>query len=643
MKLLSQVFVIARIEARFYAHYPKLFLATAAVALIPALYVVIYLSSMWDPAAHTGALPVGVVNLDRDVEYREHTFNVGREIASRLKARKAFGYRDYTDEQAARELVRQGRLAFVLVIPHDFSSNALPGVEAGGGRLVVYTSEGNSYQSAGLARRFAEDLGHEVNKSLNERRWALVLSSALGSERNIDRLRDGVDQLRTGAKALAVGANKTAAGADSLSHGMGRLDEGVQELTSGVKELGAGLRTMDARRPSNAEVNQVKQGADALGSGQLELGRGLAELQTGVYRLRDGVTSFRTEAASSVLVAARITEGLDQFADGVSQLDSGLQAATGAQRKLTEGADRLSAGVGVLTAGVNGLGAGIHTAVTKLPADSQLDELSTGAQSLAGGSKSLSEGVREVKAGAQHLASGIDLLVGSLPVTMQKMDGSAEGLANSVLPTVEVTAAVQNNGSGFAPNIIPGALWLGAGIAAFLIHVRVLPRQAMYFSRPAQMLGKILIPSAVVLVQSLLVMVSVLLILKIPVTSPLALAMTLGVASVTFLVIVFALTRAFGDAGKGLAMMFLAVQLSSSGGILPVELSGGVFMDISPWLPLTWVVRGIKASMFGAYDGAWQYPLLLVGLAGMAAATLACTVGHWRFVKQAAIRPAVDF
>jgi putative membrane protein len=107
--------------------------------------------------------------------------------------------------------------------------------------------------------------------------------------------------------------------------------------------------------------------------------------------------------------------------------------------------------------------------------------------------------------------------------------------------------------------------------------------------------------------------------------------------------IVFALTRAFGDAGKALRSVFLAVQLSSSGGVLPVELSGALFADISPWLPLTWVVRAIKATMFGAYDSAWQGPLALVAMAGLVAALSSCFIGRWRFVRPGSVRPAVDF
>jgi putative membrane protein len=156
------------------------------------------------------------------------------------------------------------------------------------------------------------------------------------------------------------------------------------------------------------------------------------------------------------------------------------------------------------------------------------------------------------------------------------------------------------------------------------------------------MAGKIILPLGLVVLQALLVWVSVLWILQIQTLDAPALALTFMLGSMTFLLIVFALTRALGDAGKALALIFLAVQLSSSGGVLPVELSGGLFAKISPYLPITWVVKAIKACLFGAFEGAWQEPLLLVSLAGLVAAVLACYVGRWRFVKPSALRPALD-
>jgi putative membrane protein len=74
--LLSATWALVRLEAYFFLHYPKMLLSAGVVVLIPALYVVIYLTSVWDPAAKTGALPVGIVNLDKGLVYRGQGFNV---------------------------------------------------------------------------------------------------------------------------------------------------------------------------------------------------------------------------------------------------------------------------------------------------------------------------------------------------------------------------------------------------------------------------------------------------------------------------------------------------------------------------------------------------------------------------------------
>lgn len=643
MNFYRHILFIARIEARFFVRYPRLLVAALAVALIPALYAIIYLSSVWDPASNTGALPVGLVNLDTPVTYRQHVFNVGDEVVARLKTSALFGYQDFADEALARQRVREGKLAFALIIPKDFSSNALPGAQAGAGKLVIFISEGNNYEAAGLARRFAGDLGHAVNESLNERRWTLVLNSAAGSERSVSRLREGAEQLRKGAKELSDGAHQNANGARALSGGARSVNEGVEQLTDGVKQLGAGVRTLDTKRPRGSELERLKTGAEALAAGHTELSLGFDELQSGGSRLQQGVTRFRNEARDSVFMPGNVTEGLEQLTDGMAQWSAGLTRAHDAQLRLADGAKQLSAGVNVLTTGVRSMGSGIHSIVSKLPEDAQLDALAHGTDTLARGSSSLADGSQKLRAGTLRLQAGIDLLADSLPNDLTPLGGSAKGLANSVEPVVEVHAAVANNGSGFASNVVPGALWLGAGIAAFLIHVRVLPRKAQKFSRPAQMIGKLLIPGAVVLLQAGLVLMTLVFVLKIQIVSLGPLTLILAVAALTFLVMVYALTRAFGDAGKALAMVFLAVQLSSSGGILPVELSGGWFANISPWLPLTWVVQAIKASMFGAYDGRWLQPLSWLALSGLSVALVACYAGRWRYVRTAEVRPAVSF
>jgi len=643
MRFFSQVMLIVRIEAGFFVRFPKLLHATIFVALIPAIYTLIYLSSVWDPLSHTQSLSVALVNLDQVMEYKGQTFNVGKEVVNRLKVNKTFGYRESSSEEAARQAVREGKLAFALIIPSDFSMNAVPGEQHGAGKLIIYTSEGNNYQIASLARRFADDIGHAVNDSLNERRWTLVLNAAAGSQHNIDRLREGVGELLAGVHELEAGTVKTDEGARAVSKGAKQLNTGVNDLSHGLTQLGAGLRTMDEKKPKDTDLNRLKAGADSLEAGHMQLGQGFLELQKGSNRLIGGVANFRSEADDSWLVPGRVVEGLDQLTSGVKQLDTGLVNAGSAHQKLSVGAKQLNTGVTALTSGVKAMNEGIHTIVVKLPQERTVKILTDGTKQLASGTEELAVGTQKVKAGTQRLSVGMELLADSLPSFMQRMEGSAEGMAHSVQPEVEVDANVANQGSSFAPNIIPAALWLGAGIIAFLVHVRVLPNQSESFYRPAQFIGKMIVPSVIVLLQALTVLVAVQFVMKIHILHYWPFVATLVTTSFTFLCIVFAMTRALGDAGKALAMLFLAVQLSSSGGVLPVELSGGFFASISPWMPMTWVVKAIKATMFGAYDDAWQIPLLLLLLTSIGAAVFASMWGRWRFVNSESVRPAVDF
>jgi len=208
---------------------------------------------------------------------------------------------------------------------------------------------------------------------------------------------------------------------------------------------------------------------------------------------------------------------------------------------------------------------------------------------------------------------------------------------------VEIDAPVANHGSAFAPNVVLGALWLGAAISAFLIHVRVLPRQAQHFHPLMQLLGKAALPAGLVLLQGALVLGVLRHVLHIQAVHPGALALVLATASLAFLAMVLAATRLLGDAGKALAMVFLALQLSSSGGVLPVELSGSLFETLSPWLPMTWAVKAVKASMFGAFESAWLQPWGVLAMTGVLAMALATVLGRWRYVDPAEMRPAVQF
>ncbi len=613
-KLRQATFDVGRSEFQLFQRFPRLKLAVVAISLVPAVYSLIYLSSVWDPNAKTSDLPVGLVNLDAGIHYQGQSVNVGTELSANLVKKGSFGYQPMADAQAAQAAVRSGDIAFAVVIPADFSATAVPGATAGGGKVRVILSEGNNYSAAGFAKRFAVELGHQVNETLNEKRWALVLSKLDGSGQSLQNLKAGVAQLHAGAQTLRDGANAYSGAA--------------QQVAGGFKQVGGGVRTLDAKWPADTDLQALKGGMQTLHAGQNELGKGLEQLQAGAGKLTDGASQMREQTAGLPIVGSKISKGAGDLAAGGAQLADGLGKARDANKQLTQGAGQLEAGTAKLVDGVGALGEGVHTIASKLPEDAVLDTFAASGKALADG--------------AARVLGGIELLDASLPKSVDKLDGSARGLADSVEPALEILAPVANNGSAFAPNMVSVALWIGAVMTAYLFNMRLLLAQHSAVPGLAKVLGKFSAPACVVLLQAGMASLMVVFGLGVQVPNYLTFVLTVATASLVFLAMVFAMLRVFGEAGKLLAVLLMTLQLAAGGGVMPVELSGGFFRAIHSWLPFSWVVQAFRASLFGAFDGQWLYAWSVVLASGVLALLLATLIGRWNVVLESDYKPGMD-
>lgn len=658
------------LEWQLLQRHPKLAVAAVGLLFVPALYALIYLWAMWDPASHTRALPAGLVNLDTGARYRDRDLNLGADVLAAIERHGQFAYQRFSDPAQARQQVRQGQLAFLLEIPADFSRQAVPGERAGAAQLTIYTSEGNNYSSAGFARRFAPEVAQRVNTMLGEARWELVLSTAAGSQRNLDSLRVALADLHTGASELTTGLKKAQDGgtqlvgnakaaaeaAQRLRTGANQLAEAAPQLAGGLRQVGPLLRGLEARRPPDAELVNLRLGMRQLSEAQRELGKGLDSLGGGSRRLAEGLGQYKLALDDVPLFSTRLVEGLGPLEDGVLQLGTGLDAARDGSARLLAGLQKADEAVSNLTDGTQRAGNAMALLAARLPDDNRLDgfvegarELARGNDSLAGGLRSLASGsealppgLAKLTDGAGRLDTGLELLRRSLPVAVDAPGGSAQGLALSVQPVVEVVAPVPNNGSALTPNFVPLALWVGAVMTAFLLHLRRIAEPVATLPRSAQVAGKLALPLAVVLMQAALMLLMLVVVLHVPVPQPAAFALTLAVASATFLLLVFALVRVLGDLGKVLAVLLLIVQVSAAGALLPIELSDDAFQAMHPYLPLTWVVSAFRASLFGAFEGEFWPRLAVVAAFGGGALLLATLMGRWRVVPLAEWRPPLD-
>jgi len=668
--LYSSFCLSAACDAALVRRHRKLAWSAFGAMLVPTLYALIVLSSVWDPGARTAQLPVALVNQDTGLRVGSREVNLGAEVMQTLRLQGLFGYREFNNAEDARREVRDGRLAFAVLLPPDFSQQAVLGAEPGAGRLILYLSEGNNYAAAGLAKRFAPELAHRVNEALNERRWALALDTANGSQSGLASLRKGVDRLVEGAGSAASAARQAREGSHKLVAGLAsarnvgqrlqgataQVADGAGQFEDGLRQLSDGLRLIDARAAPERDVQELRQGGHALQRGHAELEIGLRQLQTGSATLRDGAIAFELASSQLVLVDERVTQGANALQTGADRLERGLDAARGAQGQLADGTQRFVIGSDRLADGLLRQTAAIGQLVARMPDDARTRSFAAGAAEAATGMAGLADGLRQLQDGqarllavvvqlddgGAELATGLRLMQASLPVDKPSSPGTAAGLANSVQPVLEVVAPVASEGAGFSPNLVPLALWMGAVMTAFLFNFRRLPAELMAAPRMATVAGRLVFPVLVVAGQSLLMLAMLVGLLQVPLQRVLPLAVTLVLASMLFLCLIFALVHLFGDVGKMVAVLLLVVQMSAAGALLPIELTAPLFQAMHRWLPLTWVVHAFRASLFGAYEGACAAAWATMFATVVAALALAVMLGRWRPVSAEAYRPALE-
>jgi len=617
-------------------------LAIVLVALIPSVYMLIYLGGVWDPAANSRALPVGMVNLDLGTTYRGQDVQLGAELTARLRAKDQFAYVEPDNEAQAEQMVRSGRLAFALVIPEGFSAQSIAGRKPGEAQLRVLSSAGNHYEGALLAAQFAKALGEEVNIALNTRRWSLVLEESAVSHATLERLVAGLRQLQEGGAQMQQGLGSLADRLQQARQSSEQLSGDVGALSQDYARAVSGIREVEARLPPVAEVRSMRLAAEGLSREQRELDREIVALEQVAGRLRLHAQGLRKELDHAQIQSAVLGSTVEPLQNDTDELQQRLDRSLLVHQRLLEGSAQLNESARELALRIRDHRANLRSLAEAVPDRTDAGGLLQAGTMLHQGQAQVEQSLAELRDRVVSLGNGIDGLLAAIPVQDQQIQGSAAGLAQSVMPHMEPIAPVANHGSGMAPNVIPIGLWLGVGVAAFLVRARTMTLALRPFARLPKLLGKLSIPVLVACLQTVMLGFVLVVVLEVRIVDPGGFAMCMLVSALAFLLIVVALSRLWGDAGKALAMILLAVQMASSGGILPVELSGSFYAQISPWLPMTWVVKGLKASMFGAYEGDWGTPLML--MVGVAAAFLfiAAFFGRWEHLPRKKMQPALD-
>lgn len=334
---------------------PTFIIVMVGIALIPALYNIIFLSSMWDPYGKLSELPVAVVNKDYPATYNGESMNIGEDMVSNLKDNDSLDFHFVTEEEGMEGL-KEGTYYMVVTLPSNLSQKAASILTNHPEQMNIdyQTSSGHSFIASKMSDSAMAQLKQTVAKNVTET-YTKALFEKMGN------LKEGMEQASQGSQTLADGSNQLKDGSQQLATNLQTLAQSSVTFSNGAEQFTNGLATYtDA-------VKKIDAGVATFHNGLLTYTRAVSQLDNGLNQL-----SSKTP----------------ELASGIQQLNDGVQAYAGGVVKLDSGLNQLSSGVQAYTSGV--------------------DSLSAGASQLAGQSDTLRNGVQQLNQGIQQLSSQLE-------------------------------------------------------------------------------------------------------------------------------------------------------------------------------------------------------------------------------------------
>lgn len=515
-------------------------------------------------------------------------------------------------------------------------------------------------------------------------------------------LADGLKDLDSGASKLDSGAGKVSKGAGQVAGGTQKLADKVNGVADAVgpfvrahgKEIGDAARlvadgsqairdnldklpkaasdgattsralanqvatfyklrceTAADRDPSCTELKDMKEKSAAAAdkaeevSGLVkneknlaQLSKDLGEVQKLASKLADHGPTLGTDLDTAVKQVNDLNKGAHAVSAGASKLATGaddLHTGTGTAKK---GAGDLDKGVGKLKDGAGSLDSGLGRLKTGAgDLDEGVGKLKSGADSLEGGMFKLSDGSAE-------LAGGLHDGVKQIPdYTKSQRDARTHVMSDPVQLASEDAHKAPNYGTGFAPYFIPLSLWVGAMVAYMLIQP--LNRRALAAGASAWRTAVSgWLPVFAVGVLQIAALMSVLHFgLGLEMVHAAGTIGYLVLATACFAAIVQWLNAQFGAAGRILVLALLMLQLTSAGGTYPVQTSPGFFNALHPYLPMTYIVDGLRRLITGGdLTPVWQGSIVLAAFTVGALALTTWTARGRQVVRMKDLHPELS-
>ena len=608
---------------------PSVILLVVGLMVLPSAYAWFNIKSMWDPYGNTSGIRVAISNEDEGAVVRGKQFNAGKETINKLKTNHKLGW-VFVNRKEAVHGVEDGDYFAYLIIPKDFSKKLSSIIEANPQKPAIefgvnekinaiapkIASSGASSVTAQISQAFIKTVGDAIFSEFYKAGVELEkdLPSILDVESKIFELEKALPQIEEmGKKAIEL---------------EGKLPE-LQQKGQQIIELEQRIPEIDRAGASILKIEKslplIKEAGDQvmLLQGKItvinqttstisEVINNLSEVESKIKQAID-----QTKAANQSNTSAN-QEQLNLLYDQLVKIHSDIQDT---RVELQKKVDKVAGGINTAAAFVKndlptveqkihkaadfvrndlpGVEANIRKAAdlvrTKLPevvrvvhkaADLARNDL----PSFEAEIRTAAEKIRKFKK-SMNIYDLIQFLKHDPQKESNFLSSPLELKTKRIFP-------IPNYGSAMTPFYTMLALWVGATLLVASLRVDVENQENQY--RDSQLyLGRLLTFLTIGIFQAAIAALGDLFIIHAYVADKLWFVLLSIFISLVFIVITYTLCSVFGNIGKGLAIIFLVLQISSSGATFPVTLTSTFFQKLNPFMPFTYAVSMLRETVGG--------------------------------------------
>lgn len=378
----------------------------------------------------------------------------------------------------------------------------------------------------------------------------------------------------------------------------------VQNLVDLNKEVINDLYAMTAHI-SNEEL------VAALNSKIADLESQNAKLQELVNSLRTGndniTTSLNGASTARTQLSTLVSQSKQSLRDYQNSMNQTLLPT------LNQSLDTFSTLSGNLSATMNG----ISPSITQLK--SILGQLDSSLKDSASVLDSTGTALQTVNDKLSSLTTDLKALQSSsayqqfLSLKGIDADGISTFMSSPVTVDTEVLYDVKNYGSAMTPFYTNLALWVGGLILVSIFKQEVdFDKKIPNATATQCYFGRFLLFLIIGLIQSVIVCVGDIWLIKAQCNEPAAFIFAGMVCSVVYVSLIYAMALAFKHIGKALCVLLVILQIPGSSGTYPIEMMPAFFQNLHPLLPFSYGISAMREAIAGMYAHNYRRNLLIM-------------------------------